>query len=155
MCLPHSTLLKVVEPSNTPSPYLSNLRTEKKNTTEPKRDRIRGEALWAFKRDTFTAWLKVCSEASPSSAHLSERGHIFLPLMSKKLRQQPSRHDYTIVLLLPEAGDKVVYCEDAFRAFRVGTGANTVVIKGFFLLFIFSFLFLSSVWRVLARAMFR
>lgn len=32
----------------------------------------------------------------------------------------------------------MVHCEDAaFRAFRVGTGANTAVIKGFFLPFFF------------------
>lgn len=52
--------------------------------------------------------------------------------------------DYTIALILPEAGDKVVHCEDeAFRAFSVETRANTVIIKGFFFFF-FSF-FLSSV----------
>lgn len=60
------------------------------------------------------------------------------------------------MLSVPEAGDKVVHCEDAaFRAFRVGTGANTAVIKGFFLLFFFFILFLLSVWCVLDRAMFR
>lgn len=57
----------------------------KKNTAEPKWDKIRGEALWAFKRDTFTAWLKVCSEASPSSAHLGERGQTFFASRVKKI----------------------------------------------------------------------
>lgn len=38
----------------------------------------------------------------------------------------------------------MLHCEDAaFRAFSVGTRANTVVIKGFFLLFFF-FAFLLS-----------
>lgn len=71
--MPHSTHFK----SGRAKKHASSLpfETPYKNTTvEPKQDKIRGEVLWAFKRDTFTAWLKVCSEASPSPAHLSERG---------------------------------------------------------------------------------